>query len=214
MGRRGRKRQLEVESRYWQLLLSGTGTVEACRLVGITRKTGYRWRAENGGVPPARLAEAARSIRCLSRLERQRIATLRERGLGVREIARRLDRAPSTISREVRRNLRPYDRDRYDADLAHARAAQRARRPRPGRLVLDGELGRLAQAGSVASGEAGRSPRGADRFTRTLRHAPAPVEVTTDKAGPYQRVLDELLPTALHVTEQYANNRVKPIMLG
>ena len=41
-----------------------------------------------------------------------------------------------------------------------------------------------------------------------------PVEVTTDKAGPYQRVLDELLPTALHVTEQYANNRVKPIMLG
>jgi IS30 family transposase len=40
MGRRGRKRQLEVESRYWQLVLSGTGTVEACRLVGITRKTG------------------------------------------------------------------------------------------------------------------------------------------------------------------------------
>jgi hypothetical protein len=40
MGRRGRKRQLNVESRYWQLLLSGVGTVEACRAVGITRKTG------------------------------------------------------------------------------------------------------------------------------------------------------------------------------
>jgi len=56
MRRRGRKRQPDVESRYWQLLLSGGGTVEACRLVGIARKTGYRWRAENGGVPPARLA--------------------------------------------------------------------------------------------------------------------------------------------------------------
>jgi len=50
MGRRGRKRQLDVESRYWQLLASGVGTVEACRRVGITRKTGYRWRAEHGGV--------------------------------------------------------------------------------------------------------------------------------------------------------------------
>lgn len=48
--------------------------------MGITRKTGYRWRAENGGLPPARLAEAARSGRFLSLLERQRIATLRERG--------------------------------------------------------------------------------------------------------------------------------------
>jgi IS6 family transposase len=35
------------------------------------------------------------------------------------------------------------------------------------------------------------------------------VEVTTDKAGPYRRVLDELVPTAAHVTEQYANNPVE-----
>jgi hypothetical protein len=82
MARRGRKRQLDVESRYWQLLLSGVGTVEACRQVGIGRKTGYRWRAENGGVPPVRLADAVRSNRYLSRLERQRIATLRAQGLG------------------------------------------------------------------------------------------------------------------------------------
>src|SRR5215217_1760988 len=43
-------------------------------------------------------------------------------------------------------------------------------------------------------------------FTRALRYGPAPVEVTTDKATPYLRVLDELLPGAAHVTEQYANN--------
>ena len=46
-------------------------------------------------------------------------------------------------------------------------------------------------------------------FTRALRYGPSPVEVTTDKAGPYLRVLDELLPAAMHVTEQYANNRIE-----
>jgi IS30 family transposase len=114
MGRRGRKRQLEIEAEYWQLLKAGVGTVAACRLVGITRKTGYRWRAENGGIPPVRLAETARTSRYLSLLERQRIATLRGHGHGVREIARR--------------NLRPHDQHVYDGDLAHARARQRARR--------------------------------------------------------------------------------------
>ena len=44
---------------------------------------------------------------------------------------------------------------------------------------------------------------------RTLTHGPAPVEGTTDTAGPYLRVLDELVPTAAHVTEQYANNRIE-----
>ena len=46
-------------------------------------------------------------------------------------------------------------------------------------------------------------------FTRALAHGPTPVEVTTDKAGPYLRVLDDLIPNALHVTDQYANNRVE-----
>ena len=46
-------------------------------------------------------------------------------------------------------------------------------------------------------------------FTRALRYGPAPAEVTTDKAAPYLRVLDELIPAALHVTEQYRNNRIK-----
>jgi transposase, IS6 family len=42
-------------------------------------------------------------------------------------------------------------------------------------------------------------------FTRALAHGPAPVEVNTDKAGPYL-VLADLVPTAAHVTEQYRNN--------
>ncbi len=46
-------------------------------------------------------------------------------------------------------------------------------------------------------------------FIRALRHGPMPVEVTTDRAPAYLRVLDELVPTALHVTEQYTNNTVE-----
>ena len=64
---------LDAESLYWQLIISGVGTVQACQEVGIGRKTGYRWRAENGGLPPVRLAEEVRSERYLSLLERQRI---------------------------------------------------------------------------------------------------------------------------------------------
>jgi IS30 family transposase len=145
MGRRGRKRRLDVEAEYWQLVLSGTGTVDACKRLGIGRKTGYRWRAENGGLPPTALSEGVRSQRYLSLLERQRIATLRRDGLGVRQIAAELGRSPSTISRELRRNTAAHDHS-YDGDLAHARARERLRRPRRGRLLVDDELRALVQA--------------------------------------------------------------------
>jgi DNA-binding transcriptional ArsR family regulator len=145
LGRRGRKRHPAVEDEYWKLVLEGVGTVEACRQVGIGRKTGDRWRAERGGLPPLRLGEADRTGRYLSQLERQRIATLRDRGVGVREIARRLGRSPSTVSRELRRNLRPHDGGVYDGDLAHARARERARRNRAGRLSVDHDLRQVVQ---------------------------------------------------------------------
>ncbi|MCA1836786.1 MAG: transposase [Actinobacteria bacterium] len=40
-------------------------------------------------------------------------------------------------------------------------------------------------------------------FTRALEHGPSPTEVTTDHTAAYPRVLDELVPAACHVTEQY-----------
>ena len=46
-------------------------------------------------------------------------------------------------------------------------------------------------------------------FTRALGHSPRPSEVVTDRAPAYPRVLDELLPGACHVVEQYANNPVE-----
>jgi transposase, IS6 family len=46
-------------------------------------------------------------------------------------------------------------------------------------------------------------------FTRVLDQRSRPTEVSTDRAPAYPRVLDELLPAARHVTEQYANNAVE-----
>ena len=51
-------------------------------------------------------------------------------------------------------------------------------------------------------------------FTRALEHGLHPSEVTTDRAPAYPRVLDELLPAACHVMEQYANIPSGPIMDG
>jgi IS6 family transposase len=46
-------------------------------------------------------------------------------------------------------------------------------------------------------------------FTRALRAGTVPAEVTTDRAPAYPRVLDELIPSALHTVERYANNPVE-----
>jgi IS6 family transposase len=46
-------------------------------------------------------------------------------------------------------------------------------------------------------------------FTRALEYGPSPTEVNTDRTPTYPRVLDELLPAACHVTEQYTNNPIE-----
>jgi transposase-like protein len=46
-------------------------------------------------------------------------------------------------------------------------------------------------------------------FAQALAHGRRPVEVTTDRAAAYPRVLDEQLPAAHHVTAQHANNKIE-----
>jgi IS6 family transposase len=46
-------------------------------------------------------------------------------------------------------------------------------------------------------------------FTRALSCGPSPVEVTTDRAPVYPRVIEELAPAARHALEQYSNNSVE-----
>ncbi len=46
-------------------------------------------------------------------------------------------------------------------------------------------------------------------FPRALGIGTVPAEVTTDRAPVYPRVLDELVPSALHTVGQYANNPIE-----
>jgi IS6 family transposase len=46
-------------------------------------------------------------------------------------------------------------------------------------------------------------------FNRAFATGSVPLEVITDRAPVYPRVLDELVPAALHTTDQYANNGVE-----
>jgi len=46
-------------------------------------------------------------------------------------------------------------------------------------------------------------------FARAMRAGTIPAEVTTDRAPAYPRVLDQLIPSARHIVEQYANNPIE-----
>jgi hypothetical protein len=92
----------EHRVRFWTAITRGVSTVEAAVGAGVSEVVGVRWFREGGGMPSVTLAPL--SGRYLSFAEREEIALLRAQKLGVREIARRIGRSPSTISRELRRN--------------------------------------------------------------------------------------------------------------
>jgi IS30 family transposase len=92
--------------------------------------------------------------RFLSFAEREEIAILVEQKLGVREIARRVHRSPSTISRELRRNAstRAYGAP-YRASTAQWHAERRASRPKVSKLAANDRLREYVQdrlAGAIA----------------------------------------------------------------
>jgi transposase, IS30 family len=75
--------------------------------------------------------EVCRSYEQVKPEERVVIASLRLQGAGVRRIARVIDRSPSTVSRELRRNAQPDAGYASEAaQCAHAQRRQAARRPR------------------------------------------------------------------------------------
>jgi IS30 family transposase len=145
--------QAEKQQRYVQLIAQGVNNSEACRLVGINRKTGNRWRygrtvRNAAGAPviyaPVKINEPRpRSPRYLSEHERIQIADLLAAKTTMRGIAEQLGRAPSTISREIRRNS---DQDgRYRPHHAEQAARQRACKPRNRRIAIDSVLAEVVQ---------------------------------------------------------------------
>src|SRR5207247_2010860 len=139
--------QVEKREQYTRLIAQGYNNSEACRIVGINRRTGKRWRhgrtitTRDGRklhYAPVVAAAAGRRVReisdrYLSEQERVRIADLRQVGHGVRAIAEQTGRSPSTISRELRRNRDPGS-GQYRPFTAHKLAMRRRARPhrRPG----------------------------------------------------------------------------------
>ena len=98
--------QREDRRRFWTAIAAGRSSEDAALRAGVSPAVGARWFREAGGMPPSTLARSSRppSGRYLSFAEREEVALWRAQGHGVREVARRLGRAASTVSRELRRN--------------------------------------------------------------------------------------------------------------
>src|SRR5215203_3997335 len=92
----------EHRQRFWAAIADGLSGEQAAVAAGVSPAVGVRWFREGGGMPS--VSRAPLLGRYLSFAEREEIALLKASGCGVREIARRVGRSPSTISREVRRN--------------------------------------------------------------------------------------------------------------
>ena len=130
---------------FVELLSKGWSLNAVCRELGIGRSTGHIWkngtvvRRKDGTVkvvPPLEpLAVRTISPRFLSEQERIQIADLASRGYGPTAIGKALTRSPSTISRELRRNL--HTSGQYRPFHAHAVAASRRHRSHPLKLRTD-----------------------------------------------------------------------------
>ncbi len=155
-GRPGVARR-EDRRRFWGSIAAGLSSEEAAIGVGVSPVVGTRWFREAGGMPPSTLARSSKPLsgRCLSFAEREEIALWRAQGSGVREIARRLGRAASTISRELRRNAATRGGGlEYRATTAQWHAERAARRPKPAKLAVNTALRSYVQdrlAGAVAA---------------------------------------------------------------
>jgi IS30 family transposase len=133
----------EDRRRFWATIAVGLSSEAAAADAGVSQAVGTRWFREAGGMPPATLAASAKPLsgRYLSYAEREEIAVWRGQGQGVREIARRLGRAASTLSRELRRNAAaPSGGLEYRASTAQWHAERAARRPKPAELAVNAAL--------------------------------------------------------------------------
>ena len=141
--------------RFWAAIASGLSSEDAAASANVPQAVGARWFRKAGGMPPAMFGPSAKphSGRYLSFAEREEIALLRAQGCTVQEVARRIGRAASTISRELRRNAATRSGGlEYRASTAQWHAERSARRPKQAKLVLNAALqayvqDRLAWAG-------------------------------------------------------------------
>lgn len=127
----------QQRSEMWERWRRGESGATIAQALGYWPTTIYNALRKQGGIyrPPRR-----RSQRHLRLSDREEISRGIAVGLSIREIANRLQRAPSTISREIRRN---GGRERYRASTADQSAWDRALRPKPCKLAQHERLRRI-----------------------------------------------------------------------
>ena len=152
----------DVRRRFWLSIRAGLSRREAAAAAGVSRIAGGRWFIQAGGViPPDVLAQP--SSRFLSVADREEIFAGIERDQSINAIAEAIGRAPSTVQRELRRNMpRQQYRTRsqldhqrgrprtipweYRPSLAQRRADKASRRPKPAKLATNIPLREIVQA--------------------------------------------------------------------
>ena len=120
----------------WQLWAKGLSLADIGKALGKPPCSVYAAAASCGGIAPRARRRAERQLRLE---EREEISRGIACGLTGRQIAKRLRRAPSTISREIDRN---GGRQAYRAQAANAAAYTRARRPKQCKLSVSPRLRR------------------------------------------------------------------------
>lgn len=129
----------EVERQFCAQVATGITSEKAAEAVGVSQAVGSRWFRHRGGMPL--FMSKPVSDRYLSFTERDEVGILRAQDLGVREIARRLDRSPSTVSRELTRNAATRGgKLEYRASVAQWKSELLAQRPKPAKLVTNPRL--------------------------------------------------------------------------
>jgi IS30 family transposase len=121
----------------WDRWQEGDSLESIARLFERRHSSVQRILQESGGIRPP---QRKRSRLALTLSEREEISRGVVSGCSLRSIAASLGRAPSTVSREIRRN---GGRRGYRASQADEAARDRARRPKSCRLVQNRALARI-----------------------------------------------------------------------
>jgi IS30 family transposase len=127
----------QQKAELWRRWRCGESLCAIGRTLGKPASSVANVLQKRGGICPV---PRRRSARCLTLGEREEISRGLAIGWSIREIARRTERAPSTVSREVRRNA---GRQGYRAATAEAAAWDRARRPKQCKLARHLKLRRI-----------------------------------------------------------------------
>ncbi|MFM8533832.1 MAG: IS30 family transposase [Acidimicrobiia bacterium] len=144
---------------FWKSIAAGRASDSAGIDAGVSPAVGVRWFRRAGGMAPSHLSKHSKppSGRYLSFAEREEIAILYAQEQGVCEIARRMGRAASTISRELRRNAaRRSGGCDYRATAAQWHADRSAQRPKPSKLATNSRLRQYVQerlSGEISSAD-------------------------------------------------------------